>query len=199
MVKSIYFFWMQWQELCLSIKIEKESLYTSKKSLRRGFKDPWSRKTPAKASGRVKTAKRKRKLSFSALCLPWFLQPLVAPSLQRSAIGTFLAISSHQALMWIGSLWGCDCSSVKFSQESIWSQTAFANGQHKHRCRAVSKGPLQRTQWSWCGHPLFCRFCAVRILSCTRIQTKILHLFFTWAFHIRSVRKTRRDPLNWIW
>jgi hypothetical protein len=44
----------QWQELCLSIKIEKESLYTSKMTLRRGFKDPWSRKTLTKASGRVK-------------------------------------------------------------------------------------------------------------------------------------------------
>jgi hypothetical protein len=97
-----------------------------------------------------------------------------------------------------GSPWGCDCNTLKFSQERIWSQTTFANGQHKQRCRPVSKGPLQSTQWSWCGHPLFCRFCAMRILSCTRIQAKILHLFFAWAFQIMLARKNQKEPWNWV-
>jgi hypothetical protein len=87
----------------------------------------------------------------------------------------------------------------ELSQEITWFQTALAKGQHKQRCRPVSKGPLQNTQCSWCGNPLFCRLCAVRILSCTRIQAKILHLFSTCALQIRLFRNRPKEPLNWIW
>ena len=40
------------------------------------------------------------------------------------------------------------------------------------------RGHYTMQQQSWWGHPLFCRFSAVNIFSCTRIHAKTLHLFF---------------------
>ena len=39
------------------------------------------------------------------------------------------------------------------------------------------RGHYTMQQQSWWGHPLFCRFSAVNIFSCTRIHAKTLHYF----------------------
>jgi hypothetical protein len=76
---------------------------------------------------------------------------------------TLGTVSSHHVLKRVGSWsnyvsWGSKCS-----QDRIWFHTPLANGHNRDRCKHVSKGPLHSTQWSWWGHPLFCRFSTIRI------------------------------------
>jgi hypothetical protein len=47
--------------------------------------------------------------------------------------------------------------------------------------------PSHKALCSWGGHPLFSRLFAARILSCTSIYVKTLHLFSAYIFHIRSL------------
>jgi hypothetical protein len=112
----------------------------------------------------------------------------------RSCFGTLFVVCSHQVASEVGSYWG-SCT-AKFSQDNTWSQTTRAKGHNSERCSPFSRGPLQRAQCSWCGHPLFWRLSAVRILSCSRIHAWILHLFFAFAFQMRSCWNFRCEPLN---
>jgi hypothetical protein len=75
---------------------------------------------------------------------------------------------------------------LRHLQSKILPRRHVQKGHDSKRCSLVSRGPLQREQWSWCGHPFFCRLSAVRILSRSRIQAWILHLFSGFAFQMRS-------------
>jgi len=114
----------------------------------------------------------------------------------RSVRGTLLEAFSHHCMISRGSFCCCPSSPSKCSQDRIWLQTALANGQHKHRCSPVSKVPLQRTQCSSCGQPLFSKLSAVSSFPCIRIQTKTLHLFSVGAFQMRSLRNFVKEPLT---
>jgi hypothetical protein len=92
----------------------------------------------------------------------------------------------------------CGRCTLKFSQDRTWSQTALAKGQSKDRWTLVSNGPLHKTQCSWCGHPLFYRLSAVRILPCLRIQACTLHLFSACVFQMRLCWNVRCEPHNCI-
>ena len=119
-------------------------------------------------------------------------------NLFRSAGGALLAAFSHQGIICSGS--SCCWPNIpsKCSQVRTWFQTAFAKGQHIHKWRPVSKGPLHRTQCYWCGHPLFCKLSAVRIFPWIRIQVNTLHLFSVCAFQMWSLGNFAKEPLNWM-
>ena len=114
----------------------------------------------------------------------------------RSCFWILLAACSHHSAIEAGSC--CGHCTTKFSQASTRSHTAFAKGQSKERWSPFSRGPLHKTQCSWCGQPLFCRLSAVRILSCIRIQACMLHLFSVRAFQMRSCWNFWCEPRNCI-
>jgi hypothetical protein len=191
----------------------------------KGFQKPLEKQKMTTTSTKIaKTAKRKRKLSFSALRLPWSLQPLVSPSLRRGWKFFYFSLSKYfKMCRWLPH-WNAFVQQWVLSLPPLPTKMWYGRGRpgavtagHWSFPKKVfgSKPPLRMDSANkdvssflgvHCrGHsdldeatPLFCRFCAVRILSCIRIQAKILHLFSAFALQISSLRKYRKDPLNWI-
>jgi hypothetical protein len=97
--------------------------------------------------------------------LPEVPHDVYANSIEASAF--LVAVCSHQVASEAGSCWG-SCT-AKFFLDNTWSQTTRAKGHNSERCSPLSRGPLQTAQCSWCGHSLFWRLSAIRILSCSKI------------------------------
>jgi hypothetical protein len=95
----------------------------------------------------------------------------------------------------------CDvktCRSCRPNWDVRCIQTFWVNGHSRQRCVSVSADRLHSWHNGLCGHTRLARLLAVRILCCSRIQAKILHLGSARAFQIGVVAGFLCRPTNCI-